>query len=128
MVRSRETAADIISAHVDGHAFIDVGNVPNIGQIPNLPAGVVVETAVRVDRNGFAPIVFGPLPKPVLGFVDPFARTFGAAVDACFAGSREAALMALRMDPVCSHLTAVQVRELGTRLLAAHKPFVRHLR
>ena len=128
LTRSRETAADIVSAHAEGHVFIDVGNVPNIGQIANLPLGTVVETAVRVDRNGFSPITFGPLPEPILGFVDPFARAFNTAVDACFAGSRDQALMALRMDPVCSHLTAVQVRELGTRLLAAHKPYIRHLR
>jgi alpha-galactosidase/6-phospho-beta-glucosidase family protein len=36
-VRSRETAADIVSAHITGKAFIDVGNVPNIGQVSNLP-------------------------------------------------------------------------------------------
>ncbi len=126
-VRSRETAADIISAHVESHSFIDVGNVPNIGQISNLPPGTVVETAVRVDRNGFSPIAFGPLPEPVLSFVEPFARGFNAGVEACFEGDRRKALTALRMDPLCSHLTADQVLEMGNRLLAAHKPFIKNL-
>jgi alpha-galactosidase len=126
-VRSRETAADIISAHVESRSFIDVGNVPNIGQISNLPLGTVVETAVRVDRNGFSPIAFGPLPEPILSFIEPFARAFNAGVDACFEGNREKALMALRMDPLCSHLTADQVLEMGNRLLAAHKPFIKNL-
>ena len=122
--KSRETAADIISAHVESRPFIDVGNVPNIGQVSNLPFGAVVETAVRVDRNGFSPIAFGPLPEPVLSFVEPYARTFNLGVDACFEGNRDKALMALRLDPVCSHLTADQVREMGNRLLAAHAPFI----
>ncbi len=122
--KSRETAADIIAAHVQGRPFIDVGNVPNQGQISNLPLGTVVETAVRVDRNGFSPIAFGPLPEPVRSFVEPYARGFDLAVEACFRGDRNQALQALQLDPVCAHLSPRRVRELGERLLAAHAPFI----
>lgn len=122
--RTRETAADIISAHSQGHAFTDVGNVPNIGQIANLPKGLVVETAVRVDGNGVTPIAFGELPESVLGFVEPYAHVFPTVVDACFRKDRKQALLALRMDPVCAHLTGRQVAQLGEKLLAAHKPFI----
>ena len=122
--RSRETAADIISAHVRGTPFIDVGNVPNLGQISNLALGTVVETAVRVDRNGFSPIAFGPLPEPVRSFVEPYAKGFDLAVEACFRGDRALALQALQLDPVCAHLNPRQARELGERLLTAHAPFV----
>jgi alpha-galactosidase/6-phospho-beta-glucosidase family protein len=45
--------------------------------------------------------------------------------DACFEGSKEMALQALRLDPVCSHLNTEQVNEMGTRLLKAHKKFIR---
>ena len=55
--RSRETAADIIAAHVADEPFIDVGNLQNTGQIDNLPRGVPVETAVRIDAGGFTPAV-----------------------------------------------------------------------
>lgn len=123
--RSRETAADIVSAHITGTAFIDVGNVPNIGQVSNLPRGTVVETAVRVDANGFAPVCFGDLPQPVLAFVEPFAHVFDTTVRACFDGDRALALRALRMDPVCSRLTGEKVVEMGERLIAAHKAFVK---
>jgi alpha-galactosidase len=122
--KSRETAADIIAAHVQGKPFIDVGNVPNIGQISNLPLGTVVETAVRVDRNGFSPLAFGPLPEPVRSFIEPFAQGYDMAVEACFRGDRALALQALQLDPVCAHLNPRQVRELGERLLAAHAPFI----
>ena len=126
--RSRETAADIISAHVEGRVFIDVGNVPNIGQVANLPLGTVVETAVRVDRNGFSPIAHGALPEVVAGLVEPYCRVFDMGVDACFTGDRDLALQALRLDPVCSHLGADQVSDMGTRLLQAHKRYVRQFR
>lgn len=122
--RSRETAADIIHAHSQGKVFIDVGNVPNVGQIANLPRGSVVETAVRVDANGFSPIAFGPLPEKVAGFVAPYCRVFDLGVEACFRGDRELALHALRLDPVTSHLNGAQVREMGLKLLAAHRRFL----
>ncbi len=122
--KSRETASDIISAHITGRSFIDVGNVPNIGQVSNLPAGTVVETAVRVDKNGFSPIAFGELPQPVLGFTEPHVHTVETALEACFENSREKALQALRLDPLCSHLTGDKVREMGNRLIEAHKEFI----
>ncbi|NLW87742.1 MAG: hypothetical protein GXY38_12810 [Planctomycetes bacterium] len=122
--RSRETAADIISAHYEQRVFIDVGNVPNSGQIANLPLGSVVETAMRVDRNGFSPITFGELPEIIQAFIEPYTHVFGMVVDACFAGDKHQALQALRLDPLCSHLNADQVNQMGRRLLNAHKKFI----
>jgi len=122
--RSRETAADIIAAHSQGRPFIDVGNVPNIGQVSNLPRGTVVETAVRVDGAGFTPIAFGDLPSGIAGLLEPFCRSFDLNVEACFSGSRSMAIEALRLDPVCARLTGVQVEELGGRLLHAHRNFL----
>ena len=122
--RSRETAADIIAAHSQGKTFIDVGNVPNIGQVSNLPHGTVLETAVCVDRHGFTPLTFGALPPVVAGLVEPFCRSFDLCAEACFRGDRQMALQALRLDPVCAHLTGAQVQELGRRLLHAHRAFV----
>jgi alpha-galactosidase/6-phospho-beta-glucosidase family protein len=122
--RSRETAADIIAAHRQGRPFIDVGNLPNLGQVANLPRGSVVETAVRVDGNGFAPVTYGSLPAGVAGLVEPFCRSFDLNVEACFRGDRPMALQALRLDPACARLTWPQVQELGRRLLAAHRDFL----
>lgn len=126
--RSRETAADIIAAHALGKVFIDVGNVPNIGQIDNLPRGAVLETAVRVDRNGFTPLTFGSLPPIVLGFVEPYVRVFARTVDACRQGDRRLALQALRLDPLCSHLNTAQVLEMGRRLMQAHADYLTEFR
>ncbi len=124
MTRSRETAADIIDAHSQGRTFIDVGNLPNVGQITNLAHGVVVETAVRVDGNGLTPLTFGPLPRIVQGFVEQWAMIYTMTVDACFAKDKALALQALRLDPVCSHLNTAQVNEMGERLLAAHSAYI----
>lgn len=123
--RSRETAADIINAHFCGEVFIDVGNVPNIGQVSNLPKGLVVETPVRVDRNGFSPICFGDLPECAAEMIRPWATVFTMTVDACMQQDKEMALQALRLDPTCSHLTTDKVIEMGNRLLKAHKKYIK---
>jgi len=125
--RSRETAADIIAAHATGRPFVDVGNLPNVGQVANLPRGPVVETAVRVDGNGFSPICFGDLPQPVLGMVEPHARVQATLVRACRERDRDLALAALRLDPLCAHLAGDRVREMGSRLLRAHRRYTEGL-
>lgn len=122
--RSRETAADIIDAHLGGRAFIDVGNLPNRGQISNLPAGAVVETAVRVDRNGFTPLTFGALPEPVLSLVEPWTRVYLQTVEACFNHDTRQALQALRLDPTCAHLDGDDLERMGRQLLRAHRRWV----
>lgn len=122
--RSRETAADIVAAHWSDKPFIDVGNLPNTGQISNLPSNLVVETAMRVDRNGFAPLTFGALPPVVHGLIQPFGLAFPMVVDACFRKDRKLALQALRLDPSCSRLSTGQVNELGEKLLTVHKQFI----
>jgi alpha-galactosidase len=122
--RTRETAADIVEAHSQGRVFIDVGNVPNIGQVSNLPLGAVLETAVRVDRNGLSPIAFGELPEQIRGMIDPWCSVLTMVVDALFAGDRKMAMRALRQDPICTGLTDPQVEEMGNRLLGAHKKFI----
>ncbi|HEX7008417.1 MAG TPA: hypothetical protein VF184_00450 [Phycisphaeraceae bacterium] len=122
--RSRETAADIIDAHSQGKTFIDVGNTPNTGQIENLPRGVVVETAVRVDATGLTPLAFGPLPRQVLGLVEPHAHAYQMVVDACMTGDRQLALQALRLDPLSSRLDGQKLTRMGQELLGAHKRFI----
>ncbi len=122
--RSRETAADIINAHLTGQSFIDVGNLPNIGQISNLSRNLVVETAVRVDANGFTPLAFGDLPQPAQSMIEPWGMVFPMLVDACFEGDLNKALQALRLDPTCSHLSTPRVHEMGKRLLKAHRRFI----
>jgi len=122
--RSRETAADIIEAHHLGKTFIDVGNVPNVGQISNLPLGTIVETAVRIDQNGVSPICYGPLPETVAPFVRPYAEVYKLTVDACFEGNRHTALQALRLDPVCANISTPDVLTLGNHLIDAHRRWI----
>ncbi len=118
--RSRETAADIINAFVTGSEFIDVGNVPNVGQVANLPMGSVLETPVLVTRSGFRPITVGNLPEPVRTWVERSVRVEDLTVEAAMEGDLDKAFKALALDPAVSHLTFGEIKELGMRLLQAN--------
>lgn len=122
--RSRETAADIISALVKGKDFIDVVNLPNTGQITNLPAGSIVETLGVVNDLGFTPLNAGDLPEPVLNLVLPHVRNQNIIVEAGLEGNLEKALWALYNDPMCSHLTMPEIKEMGMKLLKANKQYL----
>ena len=122
--RSRETAADIINAFVTGEKFVDVGNLPNVGQVSNLPRGPVLETPVLASPTGFHPIAIGPLPEPARTWVERSARVEDMVVEAALSGDFEQALAALLLDPLVSHLNVDQVREMGLRLLHANARYL----
>ncbi len=122
--RSRETAADIIGAFVNHRPFVDVVNLPNVGQIDNLPRGAVVETLGAVSAVGFTPLCAGELPEEVLGLVLPHVRNQDLIVEAALEEDLDQALCALIQDPLCSHLSLTKIREMGRKLLAAEKQFL----
>jgi len=115
--RSREAAADIIHTMTSGKDFIDVMNVPNRGQVANLPEGAVVETLGVINALGFTPLAAGPLPPNILPLVLPHARNQELIVQAAMEGDRRKAFDALANEPLCSHLTLPRVRKLGEELM-----------
>lgn len=123
-VRTRETAADIIGAIVNGKEFIDVVNLPNTGQIPNLPAGSIVETLGLVNSLGFTPICCNALPEPILELVMPHVKNQDLLTKAGIALDFEAAIFALYNDPLCAHLSYPKIYEMGKRLVEANKKYM----
>ncbi|MBU0478261.1 hypothetical protein KKC91_06810 [bacterium] len=121
---SRETAADIISTLAFGGEFIDVMNVPNRGQISNLPYGSVVETLGVINPCGFAPITVGELPEEILPLVLRHVLNQDLIVEAGIEGDSEKAFAALANDPLCSHLTYPDIRRMGDELLKANRKYL----
>jgi alpha-galactosidase len=75
-------------------------NLPNAGQISNLPIGCTVETPVVVDGNGIYPVHIGALVDPVAEIMRREITVSQLCVDAAVEGSREKALQCLLLDPV----------------------------
>ena len=122
--KSRETAVDIMAAFTTGKPFCDVTNLPNTGQVENLPLGVVVETLGLVDALGFAPVCAGALPPVIQGLVAPHCQTQEMTLEAALHGDRELAMESLMLDPLCGHLPPSQIRQMGEELMAATKAWL----
>lgn len=125
---SRETAANISAAIATGREFTDVVNLPNVGQVDNLPRGTVVETMGLVNTLGFTPLSAGSLPEKVLAVTMPHALTQRLTCEAAVEGDRTKALDALALDPLCSHLPLKRICEMGEKLMRATRDFLPQFR
>ncbi|MFM8322027.1 MAG: hypothetical protein ACKOC5_14030 [Chloroflexota bacterium] len=79
-------------------------NLPNQGQIPNLPEGAIVETPGWISGAGVQAVAAGPLPEPVAELCRREIAVTRLCVDAAVHGDRQAALQCLLLDPVISDL------------------------
>src|SRR3954452_10631957 len=115
---SPEESADIIAAMVNGRPFRAIVNVPNTGQIDNLPRETIVETLAEVGATGVNPIGVGALPNSILGTLHPHAVNQELLVDAALTGDRQLALQALLGDPLVKDYRSAP--QLMGELLEAH--------
>ena len=97
---SGEDAVAIISALNGGAAYTGVINLPNQGQIANLPADVVVETFGVIDANGARGLLAGELPEGVRSIVSRHVSNQELIVEAALIGDKQLALQALVNDPM----------------------------
>lgn len=83
-----------------GNHYHLAANLPNVGQIGNLPLGATVETPVQVNGAGIHPVHVGVLPEPIAELCRREISVAQLCVDATVEGSREKALQCLLLDPV----------------------------
>lgn len=83
-----------------GRHYHLAANIPNEGQITNLPLGAIVETPVFVDGAGIHPVYAGELPEAISELCRRELAVVKLCVDAAIYGNRQAALQCLLLDPV----------------------------
>ena len=93
-------------------------NLPDRGQIPNLPHDAVVECPAVADRDGLHPLDVGALPSGIAATLVSRLAVVETIVDAALAGSRDLFVQALVADGSCPSLDVAQ--RLADELLAAH--------
>jgi len=79
-------------------------NLPNVGQIANLPTGAIIETPVVVDGGGIHPVHVGALPAAIAELCRRELAAVQLCVDAAVTGDRRTALQCLLLDPVISDM------------------------
>jgi alpha-galactosidase len=83
-------------------------NVPNLGQIGNLPKGAIVELPGVLNANGVTGLHLGPMPDGIAEILRREITISHLTVDAVVAGDRQLALQALLLDPVIRDIDVAQ--------------------
>jgi len=120
--RSDEQLAPVMAALVGGPPGRFVVNVPNQGQIENLPHGAVVECTAEIDDLGVHPLAGGAVPGAVQDLFASHVARQEWIVEAALTGRREPALSALATDPLVRNPTMAS--PMLNELLAANAPYV----
>ena len=104
-----EGALEVIQAISGaGNEYHIAINMPNQGQISNLPAGAIVETPVTLTGMGPLPMAMGALPEGIAELLRRELAVVKLCVDAAVTGDRQLALQCLLLDPVITDLDVAQ--------------------
>jgi len=136
--RSWEYASWIIEAIEKDAPFRIHGNVMNYAQqagkfaggeatklISNLPGDGAVEVACMVDRNGVNPTRYGALPAQMAHVCASNMAMFDLGATACIEKSKDAAIHALLLDPLCQAVcTPRQIKAMTLELFDAEAAFL----
>jgi alpha-galactosidase len=113
---SGELPALVIDSLVTGTRRELPVNIPNAGQVPDVPADVVVESICVVDGDGIRGRDVAPLPPPYHELVRRHVAVGELTVTAALTGDRRLAETAFFLDPLAGrgdlHRTQAMVDEL----------------
>jgi alpha-galactosidase len=123
--RSHEYAADIIEAHLLDRPNVIQGSVANTGLIPNLLDTGVVEVAVLVDKAGYQPTYFGPLPEQCAALCRAHQTVHELAVDGILNQDRESVIRAMMLDPLSAAVCSLaELRSMADELFEAERKYI----
>jgi len=117
-----EQVVDIIESIRKDQGVVFSANLPNAGQIPNLPLGAIVEGPVVADASGLRPICLPPLPAGIAGTLVRHLSWVETLVEAALEGSRDKFVQSLVIDGSAKSME--QAGQLADELLTAHSDFL----
>jgi alpha-galactosidase len=121
---SGELVADLIGAMVTGQARQLPMNLPNTGQVGNLPAGAITECMGIADADGVRPrdqVMVGSVLGEYLRRINVSQEL---TVEAALTGDRTTVLEAMLSDQMAGRLPYEQVVAMTDKLLAATAPWL----
>jgi alpha-galactosidase len=115
-VESGEEGIAILKALLGLGNLVTNVNIPNRGQMPDLPAEAVVETNAVISRDAVQPLVSDGLPSDLRALVMPHVLAQEGMVEAVFAGDREKAFRVFSLDFAAQQLSPDDARALFDRM------------
>ena len=95
-----EDGVNQIRALLGLHTMVTNVNLPNRGQIPNLPMDAVVETNAVFSANAVTPVMAGPLPTEIYPLITRIVAEQEIVVDAGLKRDANLAFKAFVNDPL----------------------------
>jgi alpha-galactosidase len=117
--QSGELPALVIDSLVSGRRRDLPVNIPNAGQVPDVPADSVVESICIVDGDGIRGRDVAPLPPPYAELVRRHAAVAEMTVEAALDGDRALAEAAFFLDPLAGRGDLGQTEAMIDELLTA---------
>ena len=99
-------------------------NIPNRGQIPNLPLGAVVETNAFFGRDRIEPVYAGPVPAPILPLIARHVFNQENTLTTALSCDRKLGFTTFMNDPQLSSVMPVDGRKLFDDMLEAQRPWL----
>ena len=119
--RSGEEMTEVMNAILTGGSTTAILNLPNRGQVENLPRDAIVETLATVTGERIEPQSCGELPGAVGSLCRLHVDVQEMTVQAALRGDRELLVEALSLDPLCAAADFAEIGELADELLAANR-------
>jgi alpha-galactosidase len=117
-VESGEEGIRIVKALLGLGSLVSNVNMPNRGQIPNLPPDAVVETNALFSRDSVQPLVGEELPLDLRSLVLPHILAQEGIIEAVFEGDREKAFRVFSLDFAVQALPPKDARALFDEMCA----------
>ena len=121
---SGEELTEIIRAIVSGGRVKTVVNIPNQGQIDDLPAAAIVETLGFVTRDGVEPVKSGGLSGVPGAWTRLHLEVQDLTLRAALEGSRELLIQALSLDPAAGTADFSELPSLADELVEANREWL----
>jgi alpha-galactosidase len=121
---SGEEAVDLMKAILGLERIVSNVNMPNMGQVPGLPIGSIVESNCLFSAGSAKPIIANRLPDEVLKLV----KLNSDNIDLCYKGIKERNLdyifEAFKNQPLCSKLNYNDAKALFKKMVLNTKKYL----
>jgi alpha-galactosidase/6-phospho-beta-glucosidase family protein len=122
--RSGEEMTEILRCILTGERTTAIPNLPNRGQISNLPDDVSVETLATVNGTDVEAHASGDLPGSVGSLCRLHSDVHELTLRASLDGDRQTLVEALSLDPLCGSADFGEIGDLADELLVANKQWL----
>lgn len=123
---SGEEGIKQVKALLGLHQFVTNVNMPNMGQIPNLPIDRVVETNALFRRDSVQPVYSGEMKDELAYLTERHMWTHELLLKAFDERDLKYAYEALKNDPAVESLTVKELRKMFEEIIERIEPYLSH--